>query len=428
MDLKKIKNISFLQNANLFFALIVSFWIPQYRFTLSFFIALWLVFNILEFNFIQRIKNSISKNNIILFSFQIIFFLIIVAGYFISDNKEYASELIIKKLSFLIFPVLFLFSGNLFKIKKEAFLKVFVLGNIVASVICILHFFYASISYKSGNFIFFPYDEVGNTLYTYTKFSFFHHPAYFSMYLVFSIAILFYLKNNTDFFRPPKRINLFYVIIIFNVFMIILLSSRAGMISLFLLFLWEVFIYINNHKRLIVRVSSLIVVLVSIIVLSQNNRVQRFYNEVSGIYEDGKNSDYYPTRLVLWEAATYVAYEDFWIGAGTGDAIDELAKKVETIHIRADKIKGFNAHNQFLDTFMSSGILGFLVLLSIIILSLAIAIKTKNKLFLIFILLISFNFLFESMLNTIAGIVFFVYFLNYFVFVFNENKKSQITE
>jgi len=83
-----------------------------------------------------------------------------------------------------------------------------------------------------------------------------------------------------------------------------------------------------------------------------------------------------------------------------------------------------NVHNQFLETFVGQGILGDIILLLLLIYPFIQSLKKQNYLFALFLLLIGINFLFESMLNRQAGVLFFAFFYSYFIFVEYKEKFS----
>ncbi|MCD4794177.1 MAG: O-antigen ligase family protein [Bacteroidales bacterium] len=298
------------------------------------------------------------------------------------------------------------------------------MGNIVASVICIVHAIYQSVDYNEGSLFFNSINEDENNYFRYSLLSVFHHPAYFSMYIVFSIAVLFYLKSNDVLFNTNKKKVLFYLIVGFFLVMVYFLSSRAGIFTAFILIVWKILLYVKKHKRLLIKLFSVVIIIAGIIVLSQNSRIIRTYYDVKNTFIKGKEYESYPARLVLWESAVKVTEENFWLGTGTGDAQEKLSEIIKKGNFKNDEISFLNAHNQFLETFMSSGLIGFLILLMIVLYSFYYAVKAKNELFILFLILIVINLIFESMLNTIAGIVFLCYFLNYFIFVHSVPVKK----
>ena len=87
--------------------------------------------------------------------------------------------------------------------------------------------------------------------------------------------------------------------------------------------------------------------------------------------------------------------------------------------------KKLNSHNQFLQTTIAIGLPGLIVLLLILGIPLFLFYRQSDFSAVIFVLLIVFNFLFESMLETQAGVIFFSFFL--FLF-WKENASKEKTQ
>ena len=425
----------YIKYSALFFALLVSFWIPMYKFVLSYFIVAWILFSILN-AFISEKQNIKSENKRTLFLIiQLSFFGLIILSYFYSANKDKALTEIVHKLSLFLFPLLFYFSTDLYKKYKNLFLKVFIVSVIVVSFLSLFTALYNSIEII-GNEIFFnasvhgKYDFIesithGGNYFFYTHFSFFHHPAYFSMYIVFSIAILFYLKDRKVWFNSFKQNVFYYIIVLFLLTVVFLLSSRAGILSAGLLIAFRIIVISYRNKNKILIIFYIIVFLFSVFYASKNERVKSAISDVKYLVSDNTLQKKPPPRFGLWRTAIDLSKKNYLLGVGIGDIDAVFSEEYEKNDFaELDKI-GYNAHNQFLETFMTLGILGILLLLLIFIVTFIRALKKKQLLFIIFLGLTSFNFLFESMLNTIAGIVFFSYFLNYFIFLhYNEEKND----
>ena len=77
--------------------------------------------------------------------------------------------------------------------------------------------------------------------------------------------------------------------------------------------------------------------------------------------------------------------------------------------------KKLNAHNQYLQTFIGTGILGFVLLLIMTLFLIIYSFFKKNYILMLFSILISFNFMVESMLQSQAGFIFFTFFLCLFL-------------
>jgi len=424
---KKIKYSDFVQSASLFFALIIAFWIPSYRWVLSDFIVGWLLFSVLEFNFKQRLiglKNPFARNMFIL---QLVLFALILSDIIRTGMSPDISKNTLQKLSLLIFPLLFALSGIAFKKKKYLFLKLFVLSNILMSLICLGVALYHSISFPDGKLIFEPHYLSYRSYFTQSDLSVFHHRSYFSMYIVFALAITFYLKEKQNTFNTLLKNILFWCIILFFILMVYLLESRAGVISLAVLLIWQLIYKIMFSENKLLKVLILIPIVLMIYFVFTNKRIQHTIAQITNSEKEsksiaGKNA---PERLILWKSATKIISENFLEGIGTEyfhATFNKTYLKYSGVNKKTVEKLNYNVHNQFLEEFVLYGIFGFILLLTLFIYPIIISFKRKNYLFLAFLLITGFNFLFESMLNTIAGIVFFTFFMNYFIFVFNDKQ------
>ncbi|MGQ9847171.1 MAG: O-antigen ligase family protein, partial [Bacteroidales bacterium] len=121
-------------------------------------------------------------------------------------------------------------------------------------------------------------------------------------------------------------------------------------------------------------------------------------------------------RWLIWQAGLAVVKENPILGVGTGDVKDALIDEYAKRQMLGAIEKKLNAHNQFLETAVGQGIIGILVFLFVFLIPFIKALKEKNIVWMLFLLLISFNFLFESMLNTQMGVFFFAYFYSFFIF------------
>ncbi|MCF6365103.1 MAG: O-antigen ligase family protein [Bacteroidales bacterium] len=424
----------YIKYSAVFFALAVSFWIPMYRWVLSYFIGGWILFSIINAFFSAKKKFKYNSENIFFLIIQLLLFTLIIISYFTSENKEKAGNDIVQKMSLLIFPVLFFFSGNPHKKYKEVFLKLFVISALFVSVLSLVVAFYNSADITEGKLLFDAsvlgkkgFTESithGGNYFFYSNLSVFHHPAYFSMYIVFSVSILFYFKDNSIWFNRSNHKILYHISILFLLLTVFLLSSRAGILSAVLLIAFRIIFVSYRSRKYLLLAGYSIVFIISVFYVSKHERVASSINDVKYLLHENVSQTKPPARVGLWKTAIKVTKDNFWLGAGIGDikkVFSEEYKKYD--FAEPDKI-GYNAHNQFLDTFMTIGVFAFILLTGIFVAGFIRAFRKRQLLFIIFLSLTFFNFLFESMFNTIAGVVFFFYFFNYFVFIYNTEKEK----
>ena len=82
-----------------------------------------------------------------------------------------------------------------------------------------------------------------------------------------------------------------------------------------------------------------------------------------------------------------------------------------------------NTHNQYLQTTIALGMVGFIILVLSLLAPLVQAIKKRNQLYVLFLLLFIINILVESMLETQAGVIFFAFFNS---LIFTQYSKEKI--
>lgn len=117
----------------------------------------------------------------------------------------------------------------------------------------------------------------------------------------------------------------------------------------------------------------------------------------------------YKIRLLNWDAAIdLIKQEPLW-GYGIGDSQNELNKKYKEKGYITPLKNSHNAHNQFLQTYIECGVIGFLWIVMIFWNMSRIAISLKDqRAFLIGIISILFlSLMFESIFSRFSGISFF---------------------
>ena len=406
--------------------LIIAFGIPLYHYVLPNFVILFGVFLVIDGNLWKQLKANLkSKFRRNMFVLQIVFFAIFIIGFFVSNDKDEALKHIGSKALLLVFPFLFLITGSIFLKNKLFFLKMFVAGNILASVTCYVLALYHSLHIIDGVLVFNSALEGARDYFNYIYFSVFQHPGYFSMYLVFSIAILFYFNEKNIIFNSGKRKIFFYFILAFFVITVVLLMSRAGILSLSILFVWQILQKFYKYKSKLLKVSISIAFIISLVFVSQTNRVKNTFTQIGEIYSSNiEHKIKPPTRLILWETSIQLIKHEVLFGYGTGDYKNIFVRNYSENEFAEKNHIGNNVHNQFLEILLSSGVFAVIILLIIFIYPAVYSLSRRNYLFFSLLLIISFNFLFESMLNTLAGILFLSFFLNYFIFVFNDEVET----
>ena len=172
----KLKHIYLSSGYNI--PLLIAFFLP-FGINYAIFIIVWTI----AFFVFDDVKAGIIRVFSNKWSYVLLgFFFLHVIGYCFSSNKNGALNAIEIKLSFLIFPLL-IFSTNYNQLQIKKIIISFVSGCVLT---CAFYIFRAFYFYVFHDF---------NAFY-YTEFTYFMHPGYFAMYLVFSqlIVLLLYPK------------------------------------------------------------------------------------------------------------------------------------------------------------------------------------------------------------------------------------------
>jgi O-antigen ligase len=336
--------------------------------------------------------------------------------------------LVFRRLSFIIFPFVLLYPGDLIKKKVRLLLRFFSLSALFFILFLFGLALVRSVYITDGVITFNPhpleYDYANYFFGTY--FVFLQHPTYMAMYVVFSMFIAF-----ESFF--DSHLKLFFRILWLLSGMLLLvslyfLSSRAGIFSAILLI--PVYLIIQFKKIKKWRISVLIlIVAVPVVILSflNNDRIKYYITEANETSLVDKFM--LDNRIPIWKSAIKVIKHNFFIGVGPGDASEELLKEYKNAGYTEMCYDNLNAHNQYLEVFLGTGLIGFLIFISVLTYMVHMLIFKRNLLFGLYISIILIFFLFESILNRIAGVTFFSLFTFLLLYLEDNNalSKQEIT-
>ena len=454
------------QKAELLIMMLLAFAIPFHWLAAQYCEIFLLMCAVLKVVFDQKFhfneKQMKYKWAYIIFAMTWVIYLI---GMIHTENQSVGWTQVSKKLGFLIFPMIFLFSDMSYMTKQrlKAIGNALILG-------CILFFFM--------NLVYAVYDVIYNGETTARFFDqelmkwYYVHHSYLSMYA--SLGLMFcFMEIFGDGSHKAKIINIIAYIIL--VIFIILVRSRAGLIWMVLTFLlqWIWLTFIMKKKKTGLIMGGVFVLGVAGACVAFPQSLVRITDTIKNITNE-HTSDH---RLVQFKGYKSVLDENWLFGVGTGDRTDEtmasyyrykdaiveeitpgmaviidqvidnqyyepnesmrndmmemavkhnvdpnvVAKNlVEYQFIRYAIDNEINAHNMFFETIISVGIFGLLLLLAYFVIPLVLWIKNKtfDMLYFSFLLMIGFNALFESIFEVQLGIIFFCFFN---VLLFNDN-------
>ncbi|MDL2297151.1 O-antigen ligase family protein [Bacteroidales bacterium OttesenSCG-928-E04] len=409
-----------------------------------------------EGNFRARLQriDTIPERIITIVGIALLFFYAV--GFFYAPDMKTSAIALVKKIWFLIAPLIFFTADtNYFtekRVKQLFFLYIcsafcMILVNLIISI--------------------FEYSATGSMMYfTYKWLSHFTHPSYCSMYSCTALMLSFYFT-----FIAPINNKKYYYFLLFTLPLffsfILMLQSRAGILSatavvlalgvfvcrrwrgrifyiiafiLALLFSQKFItgyvlclglitgvVYLQkNHVKARVFLVFLIVSLSSYAVfdLLIGSKFDRFERGIA--WEEDDNSSI-GQRMYLWESSVEMIKKKPVFGTGTGSARETLCE----MHRQADNEmmleKRKNAHNQYLETMLDLGLMGLIPLLAFLFFPFYYACRYRSVVTLCFVIIVALNIGVESMFEYYIGsdfIAFFMAICCYFIFLMNPQKKQ----
>ena len=239
------------------------------------------------------------------------------------------------------------------------------------------------------------------------------HHSHLSMYVLLSVCYLTYIaltwKKETKFAAKVLANTSLCIGILVLIAYLLILQSRAGILVLILLVAAVIFHVLFKLKNYKLGVSLLcIAIAVTMGMLSTSHH--RLADTIAKVVAHDKSD----ARQIIAGASFNVIKSNMPFGVGAGDRIDELADEYHRLGFEGHYLSRYNTHNQFLDTLLTTGVLGFLVLLSLFLIPLADCIRTRNYLYLSFLSIVILSSLFESILERQMGMTFFCFFYSLF--------------
>lgn len=389
-----------------------------------------------------------------------------------TENQPEGWAQVSKKLGFLIFPMIFLFS-DLSYLTKE---RVRVIGYAFVSG-CVL-FFLINLMPAIYDVVFKGADSARFFDQQLMKYYYVHH-SYMSMYVTFAMVFCVIEIIRQDSLKLKIVDTVVAVMMMVFVF---LLDSRAGLLFMFLeiIALWIWITFVEKKKKFgMISMGLLVFIFVLVGVVAPN-----VYSRVAVTIKNLTAEDRTDRRVVQLRGSLSACGENWLFGVGSGDRseaimasfvryqqklVDEIvpiesadrqefekgravvlqnimelsdydgwnemndktfkfieeksadykcdAESVrrvasEYIYISNAIYHELNTHNQFIDTTISAGIIGLLLLLAYFVIPLVLWIKERrfDMLFFSFLFLVGFNAMFESVFEVQKGIIFFCFF------------------
>lgn len=381
-----------------FLALLTAFLLPTARLVpivISLMFLNWLV----EGDLINKLKRVFTHKWAMLF---ISVYLVHLIGMFYTENRPNGWQNLEVKLSLLVFPLMILtrpFSQK----QSNNIISALLTGSIAVSILLL----------GRASLIYF---ETGENHFFYGPFAaFLIHTSYLAMYfgflIIWLILGLFDIGKIKSNFSKPLNI----LVILFLSVLIILLSSKSGILILLLTYFASIIYYIFHFKKYMIGAIGLGLFILSLFVASKvfPDSANRIKTAIVTVLENKKENDSKEStgvRILIWQAAESVFSRNLAFGVGTGDMANELLAEYDKRKFTGALEHRLNAHNQFYQILIGFGLFGLIPFALSLLAPLFNAFRQKDVLYIAFILISIINFFPESMLETMAGAMFYGFF------------------
>lgn len=394
-----------------------------------------LVYSILLFGYITTVLSLVlfitwilfSKKNFDLSSVKIklvilfaSLYLIYIVGLIYTKNVWQNASAFEAKSAIFIFPLIFGTTTILNRPLLEKITTHFLIATTIACAAAVSNVIYNYC--RPGD----PQLLTGESALFFTGF----RPFLMGLYCLTAISVAFEKIN-----AGAKIKSIFFACIVLFSIIIFLLSIRMIIVGWFALVLYYTLMFANTRKQKLLAASIpiLTVIIASIAISSVRNQWKEFFDRTgrSQIVLDqdsslGKNWGGKALRVAIWKCSADILKDHWFIGVGTGDVQQSLQQAYENRKFYfASRYNRYNAHNQYIQISLATGLPGLIILLSCIIYPLRhYQKKFLSKQYLIFIVLFAFICFSESVLEANKGVVWYSFFNSIFAFGY---LKSGIT-
>ena len=354
----------------------------------------------------DRNRAKIKIKTVLIYS---AFFIIYAISLLYSENMQKGFTILGRCIPLLIIPVAYSFLTFETRVQfNQVFRKTFIVAASVYSLLIFVYLFHLG---------YFGHKHDLNYCYSFITYEFWglnEHPIYISIY--FSITLFFILIEGFK----SKIIN--FILFLILIFGLLILARKGVIVSFFILS--SVLLFLKKDKK---QISKMAIVFISLFVLSLS--VSEIRNRFLEIFDTNNIVNNKETssgiRYILWNTSEKLIQKSDYLGYGIGDVQEVLSKQLAVDGYAVLSKENYNAHNQFLQIGLASGVVGICMYLFSLIYFIRTFIKRKNAEAIVFFLFFIFVFLFESVLERQNGIIIYSFITCMFIYSLEFDKAPK---
>lgn len=335
---------------------------------------------------------------------------------FVPDRQNAVKNLLLKS-SLLVIPWSLLavnhgFSKKQFHILFGAFLLSSVLSGIV-------HLIFAVRQTIENERLMIFYQDLSQWV----------HPGYYGILIALAIIVGITIQFDANSIVRFLSKWIKPIAVLFLIGILFLLSARMQLIAMIIILLFSgtSLLIRKMGKRKATLYTILLLILAgttSTLLFKHNKRINLLYTEMQDLTMDpGEYLNSVETRLVVWQLGLETALERPFLGFGTASTKTLIVEKATSIGHPQIVEKNMGVHNEFLDAWITKGILGLLTLLLMICQPLIQSIRNENHFLVSVLILFGLTLLTESALEREMGVILFATFVP-LTMLYHQNKQN----
>ena len=376
-------------------------------------VAFWLIFSKKEFDI-----SSLKSRLMLLF---MSLFMIGIVGLAYTTNTKAGIATLETQSAILFFPLVF---GTTSVLDRSVLIKINTHLLIAAAVASVAGLCYGIYNYfQSGNIEQITGDHI--LLFQAVR------PVTMGLFCLLAMIIAFEKLNEPS----AKSKGWLYAFIGLITLMIFLLSIRLIIACWLLIVFYYLLTIIKQrlYKVFSVSIAILLLIVSSFTIPTVKKQWKELFDfsSTSTIALDqdsslGRSWRGKALRVAIWKCSADVLKEHWFTGVGTGDVQDSLQKTYENRKFYfASMYNRYNAHNEYLQILLATGLPGLLILLSCILYPLLnYRKKFSGNIYFLFLLLFAVVGMTESILEVNKGIIWYSFFNSIFAFGYLKSGKT----
>lgn len=327
-------------------------------------------------------------------------FLIFLYSCFYSENHVQAEKQILRLLPFFILPFGFaVVPKEIYHRATELFFRVFTIGCGLFSLLVFIYTYWLN-----SDDIGYIYSHISWNLWGYSE-----HPIYISLYAGISLIYLLWMSK-----KSRWDILLFIIILALLLF----LTRKGNIISLIVVGGYAIIIQQKSiFNKNLLKISILTIVVLGTILFLFDSYVFTRFQEIFYLSEWKNPISSTGIRNIVLQVCMELSFEQPIFGYGLGDVQDDInTRLVQQGYVALTSVHQYNAHNQYLQIALTSGYLGLILFLGVLVYNYFLLRRSSQKIGMYIFLYILICFVFESLLERQNGVIIAALFLNLFAF------------